>query len=724
MGKIPTILSGGSVQTGGIAPNASFAPAEAIAASGRSISGGLSDIGRGAIQYQQNENTNNAKLEQKQAYDNHLWSEGQFTTAQRDWVDWTHDVQTNGAENVVEQFKDKFSAYQSEMLDKAPNDDARNRLKLRLDDLGTHVFEQSMHIEAANRAQNTITSFGKQIDDATDFISKDPELYAATVIDLRKSLDEAKDQKRINPQVHAKIRQEVDNLQAVAVDALVGRNPEYAKMVLDNAEGIDWPRRKALQSEIDRATQSNDTLFKYQQNELLKSHLDSLTQNGQGVASFNLDTYVSSHPKDMQPAARQQALDEIEKAKTVYVGSSQMQGQSPGEIGRTLQSFIPGKDDPKFNDKMQVYQKLQDVADQQVKLFTKDPFTYSRQDPVVDHAWKMVEQLPDDAKPAIKQQLIGQAVESAINYQKSKGIPEGRLSAMSQPAAMQIAQKINQGDAKTVQDTFAQMTQTYGKYFPTAFRDLVSLPEGQRIDAATQVVALHLGKPFLSDFIAAVRTPMSDMKIDPKDQSQIRDRLTTSSDFMSFRGAMMSANPGAASMVDEFSTAIDKYATSLYFRGKAKNPGEAVKQATDLILGSAYGFTSVNDVPVAVKRQQGGTQFNDDDVSTIGKALTDFQKTINADTVEISKFQFPDNVSPEAKSRSVADTVHKDSFWVTNPQNDGATLYMNGFNGTSAQVKTKDGQPVEMKFQELLRKGRDKKRIPNSVEEPAPGGPF
>ncbi len=742
MARVPSILSSGNVRTSaaasarksyastasfqgpGAAPQLSFAGAEAQAAAGRSIAGGLSAIA-GSVQNRIEINDRNAKqlaakAEQRQQQDNHLWSESQYTAAQRDWIQWTDDVQKNGSEDVVSQFNERFAKYQEEALKVAPNEDAANRLKLKLDDLGTRVFDSALKIEAHNRVNNTVNTFTKMLEDTTDVVVKDPYLAGYPISELATNLKKSFDEKRIPEQTYLTLRGKIQELSAVQAEVVAAKDPEFARAVIENAEGIDWPRKRQVLNIIERAEQSNDALFRYQQHELFKSNIDSIMETGRAIDGFTAEAFAASLPKEQRAAAIAEVNDKVEIAKTIFAGKTDLQGKPPGQIAQVLERFKPQPGDPKFNDKQAVFQKLSELADNQVKLFHRDPFSYSRQDPVVDSAWDLVEQLPKDAKPELVQQLTQQALEASVSYQRNSDVPEGRLSAMSQGAAAQFAERINKGDTRQVQESFMQLQQTYGKHYATAFRDLVRLPEGQRIDAATQIVALHMGQPFLTEFLGAVRTPAGDMKLESSDEKQLKDKLVTSPEFMAFKGAMLSANPGAASMVDDYRTAIEKYATSIYFRGKAKNPSDAVKQATSMVIGSAYGFTTVSGTPVAVKRTQGDATFTDDDVSQIGRGLSEAQRIIGADRIDTSRFAFPQNVSEDAKTRSITTTLRNDSFWVTNPQNDGATLYINGAEGTTAPLKWKDGRPVEIKFTQALYRGKNPGKQERSWWMPQP----
>jgi hypothetical protein len=279
--------------------------------------------------------------------------------------------------------------------------------------------------------------------------------------------------------------------------------------------------------------------------------------------------------------------------------------------------------------------------------------------------------------------------------------------------------------AKQTQEAFGSMMQTYGKYYPYAFRTLVSLPEGQRIDASMQIAALHYGKPFLGDFLQAIKVPDSDYKLDPADRKALKQKLPVDNNFLSFGASMTSANPAATTMVTEFGQAIEKYATSLVARGKAASPSDAIKQASNLIIGQAYGFATIDDTPFAVKRQQGGTHLDDNDVASIQKHLSLSRAQMDSSNIDTSRFGFPAGISEETKKKSVQDTLHKDTFWVTNPANDGVVLFMYGMDGTTAPVKTKDGKQVETKFVDALSAWKSELQKRNTANYQAGGfGPL
>lgn len=732
MAKVDTILASGDVTTGNGAPRQGFQTAEDMEAGAKAIQSGADQAITGIRMYGRERWVEQQRLKEQQKYNNQLYVEGQMTQAQRDWTQWSNDVQKKGSEDVVDEFNTKYPKYQEDMVKQAPNDDAKQMLTMRLNELGTHVFGNSLKIEAANRAQNTVNTFSGMLQTNTDTIAQDPESYTGIQKRMNAFLDGAHDGQRITPEVEAKLRDGVNQLGVVAAENTIAKDPDRAKEIIDGQQGIDWPQRKKVEEEIERSRTSNDALFQYQQKNLLDSNLQSIRSTGVPASGFDRGKFLSSvDAKDPEKNAVTAAMldTEVDKAKQTYVGVQSLQGKSPGEIGQILTQMHPPPGDPKFSDKMDVWNQVAQAADQQQKLFNRDPFVYSRQDPIVNKAWKMVEDLPPDAMPGMRAQITQQALEASVNFQKSKGVLDSKLSVMPNDAATQIAQKINGGDLKTVQDTLDGMKSSYGRFYPQAFRDLVSLPEGQRVDAATQVVALQSGKPFLSDFLGAVRTPDKDMKVEPKDKSLIDDKLITDPTMLSFKNAMTSANPGAITMTGEFSDAVGKYAQSLLYRGKVKNAADAVTMASNQVIGTAYGFTSIGGTPLAVKRQQGGVNYSDNDVKDIGSALQQFQGTIDPAKVDSSKFWFPENLSADTKSSSVKRTLTNDSFWVTNPQNDGAQLYMNGANGTSAPVKWADGRQVEGKFQVLLNLAKTNQQIEandldKAVGSPGAYGPF
>jgi hypothetical protein len=699
MPRVPTIISDGNTRAGFEAGGYNPAAANAIASSANSLASGISDIGRGLLAINDRKKMVEAKLAQKKEQEDTLWAESQFTTAQRDWIQWTSDVQKQGEENVLSRFNTEFDEYQQQVVKSAPSKEAAAKIKMRLDDLGTSVFDSSIRIQAANQAKNTITIFENMVTTSTDSVAKSPELYAQEQERLGTLLKTSLDAGRISEETYQKQMDQVNGLAANAAEALLATNPERAKAIIDKAEGIPWPRRRAILSDISRASQSNETLFRYQQEEIFKSSVESLAATGKVPSDFNIDAYVLAFPKDQQAARKLEAERQIHIAGTLYVGKNELKGKTPNKVLEALASYEPKPGDKNFSDQQAIYSQLQQAADQQIKLFKSDPFSYSRQDPIVDKAWETVENLPQDADPAVVFQTQAQAIEASISFQRSSGVPEHSVSVMSRDTASKVAAQINNGDPKQVQDTFGQLMQTYGKNYPLAFRTLARLPEGQRIDAATQIVALHYGKPFIGDFLQAIRVPDSDYKLDKSDKKAIEEKLLTNESFMAFAGSMTSANPAAVSMVNDYSQAIQKYATSLVYRGKATS-SDAVQQASDLVIGQAYGFAMVNDTPLAIKRQQGPSLLDDRNIENIQRWLKRQPSTIEPESIDLSRFAFTAQITDDVKMQSVRDTLRNDTFWVTSPDNSSAILYMNGMDGSTAPVKLKDGAQVEVKFTE------------------------
>jgi hypothetical protein len=720
--RVPTIQSDGNVSANAFAGGGNSAAASSIATAAAGLASGVADVSQALLSIDARRKQNQVKQEQKQEYDNTIWAESQYTEAQRTWMQWTNDVQKTGEENVMGRFDVEYDKFQNEMLKSAPNEQAKERLKMKLDDLGTRVFDSSLRIQAANQAKNTINTFDNMLTSSVDTIAEAPELYSTEQERLGGMLKMAHEQGRITDETFAAGQSKIDELAANAAEALVATDPARAKEIITEAKGIPWTKRKSVLAQIDQAEKTNDNLYQYQQQELFKSNLDSVASTGVPVDSFNIDAYVNAFPKERQAAAREEATKQVKLAENVYSGRIEMNGKNPAEIGQVLVSNTPKPGSKDFTDQQAVYQQLTIAADAQVKLFRHDPFTYSRQDPVVDKAWDMVERLPENADPQLRQTLTNQAMEASMNFQRSAGVPEGSITVLSRDQAQSLAKQINEGDAKQVQDAYGSMMQSYGKYYPQAFRALVTLPEGQRIDASTQIVALHYGKPFIGDFLQAVRVPDSDYKIDKADRKAIKESVPTNQNFIGFSSSMTSANPAAVSLVADYNQAIEKYAISLVARGKG-TPKEAVKTATDLIIGQAYGFAVVDDTPVAVKRQQGNTMLTDDDVKHIQRWMGQTRYSFTGKEVDASKFSFPAGISDQTKEQSIKDTLTNDSFWVTNPTNDGATLFINGVDGTTQQIKSKEGKPIEIKFLDALAK--QKERINLSIQESAiymPGG--
>lgn len=695
MSRIPTYLFDGDAHTGPIAPRFSGEGPAATAEAGQLLDAGAQKLAGGVATFLEDK-------EKRQNFDDNFWAQQRLTDAQRKWMPWLNDAQKSGVEDVTGAFTKGYDEYTQGVVKGAPTEHAAKLAQMHLDDFGSQMLGKSLIVQSANIAQNTINGFTTQLTGATDTIAANPEMYSDIHARMSEQLTQAVIAKKIDPATAEKLQGHVDSLQGEAAEAMIPKNPQRAQQILDGSKGLEWHTRKGIQTEIDNALKTNDFLGRYQQEELLKSTVGSIMATGKTPDSFNMNAYGAAFGKDQQQVRMAAADKEIDIAKNVYVGKTAMTGQSVSNINAVLTQHAPVAGSPDYDKQLEIYKHLTDVADAQIKLVHTDPFSYSRQDPIVDAAWKHVEELPTTAKPELRQMLTQQAIDAAVNFQKQIGIPEGMQSVMSNDQARTYAAKINAGGVQDVQDTFTQMMHNYGSHYPNAFRDMARLPDGQRIDAASQIVALHIGQPFLADFLSAIRTPDSDYQVDPADKKGLKDKMLVDNSVTSLRAALTSANPGAVSYADDYSKAIEKYSLSLLARNKAKNPADAVKMASDLIIGSAFHFTEINGSTIAIKKTQGIQPISEDDVGRIKLQLQLNSRTITPDAIDTTKFAFPPNLSKEVMKNSIQDTLSNDAFWVTNSQNDGAVLYMNGAEGTAAPVKYKTGKNVEYKFLDLI----------------------
>lgn len=646
------------------------------------------------------------ELQQRQKYNDNLWSEQQMTEAQKYWIKWMSDAQTNSSEGLITTFDGEFQMMREKMLGAAPTPTAKDALKLKMDDFGVQLYQGVLRLEATNRAKNTISAVGGLLSQASDLVAQSPELYRDRQDAIRRVVDESFQQRRIDEKVYAGMIQDVDELAAQAAEASIATNPARAREILDGAKNISWQRRHAIQNEIERASQDRKNLDRYVQDQLLKSNLESLEQTGKPITNFSVDTYVAAQPQNEQPVARRQAEGLIQLSKKTYVGRTEIVGHSTSEIAATLQRYKPSENSDTYFADQQVYENLMKVADQQVRLLHEDPFTYSRQNPLADEAWKQVENLPKDASPETVVRITETALETSAAIQRQLGVPENSISVMSRDSARTLAGQLNQGTPEQVQQTLSLMSRTYGEFYPRAFADLVRLPEGERANAGMQLVALHVGKPFLADFIQVMRTPMADIRVEPQDWSSIKEYLFDDPGMVGLRGAMLSANPGNAKLTSDYQDAIGKYAASIYSRGMSKNPKQAVKDASMMLISSEYGFININDTPVAIRRTQGQSKLTDHDVNEIGYYMGRYTRDINPATLDRSKFFIPKEISQDAALRTMRMSLDADSFWVTNPENDGATLYVHGLEGSVSPVLDNMKRPVAVNFMKLLAAGR------------------
>lgn len=663
----------------------------------------------------------------QQSYNDGMWVEKEEMSSHKKWLTYFEENETN-REFTTKSFMEGFDRVRQAQLESAPTEKARQQLEVSLGRLELQLLERSLNIEAKNRAESSISDFNTLIQDAGEVTRKSGDIMVLyeQQAKLYQALDTAAKLNKLPPKVVESVGQSIDRLATDFAEYLIPNNPDAAKHIIENDPRMPLNVKTALRARLETSNKTADSLMVYQQDKSLEANLAQIETTGEPSGSFDMAAYKAVRGE----AHALRAADMIESRKTVYTGMQEMMAKTPGELNQILSKYAPSKEDPKYADKLEVYQKLAKHADDQARLLQKDPFAYSLQDPVVKEAYKSAAESNDPV-------VLQSAISISMVKQKELGVPADSLAAITSEEARGIARKINAGDPSSIENELKGLMSTYGQYYPDVFRNILGLPEDERIDTKHQIIALHFGKPWLSTFIQSLKIKDSELNFDPEDTREIEDALSSAPQLENFRLAATRSNFAMAPFVNDMRGAISKYAKFLLYSGAHTTPSKAVDEAAEHIISSEYSFREHNGVKYAIKRNfvsangkavamedqnpgffSGAFGTNNGKTRGIGDvdmvasrlaAITRQEPTvwerlggaiqytgkkykITPENVDTSRFGFDPNLSEEAKTETVRDIIRNHAFWVLAPDNRGFHLYIPGLNNTSAPIKLKSGE--------------------------------
>ena len=688
-------------------------PPSAGAAIGRSLmtlGATLSNIGQRSAADKKKEDL---KKKKEQEYNDRLWVNEEYNIARLQWTRWMDEASKNPSLDIADRLEAEFREFVEDKTQNAVIHDvtreAQDALMERYDDLYVNLLGKSLTIEARKTADVTISRIGTLIQGSMDtaFHTSDPTAVLEDQHALNEQIDLALEAGKITTANADSFKQSVANIAAVVAERMMTSNPDFAETLVKEAPGLSPSTRISLINKINRSRTSVNEKFVALQDQLFKANIAQIRKTGNPNPNFDIDVYTATRGE----GHGLNAANEIKVAQEYFVGKSALLGRSLDEMNQVLSATEPKEGDDLYDMRARVHDQLMTFAHQQAQLMDEDPFTYSLQDPVVrEIAAQSYEEGIDDNQRSV---IMFQLIEASKEFQSRIGIPDGAQSVVPLKEAQSIAARINQSSPESVINEFNNLMSTYGQYYPDVFRDISRLPSGQRIDTSLQIVALHMNKPWVSDFIMASRTPDADFNIPTQDSSDLKKFLDQSKDMNSFQTAIIESNPNLIPYADDFYDAARKYSMALYKGGKARSMKEASKIAIDRIISSEYGFgTSGSDhIPFAIKlnhidRLSGEpVSLTPRDVRQIEKSLSSVRyakRHIKVGELDQNQFGIPGQLDSNARMEYIRDSIDRDAYWVTSPDNLGVTLYIPG-NGISGEpVLRHDGSTIDLTFTQAL----------------------
>jgi len=649
-------------------------------------------------------------IERRAAYNNALWVHEKSASSKKQWMEWIDDAQSKGELELVDRFREEYSKYVNDVVNTADNVESRNALQKELDLLGLRLLGQSMHLEARNRSQDTIIRLNQLIRTSSDIvaISSNPKE------DLKDQQEKLKDNiasalaaGKITRKMADSFNSSISNLSAEAVDYLSTKDPQLAKEILDAAKDIPMHIRATLERRIQAASKKHDSLFRAQQEELLKNNITQIKDFGQANQLFNLEIYKSA----TSAGRAHNAKSLIDQSYRFFSAKSEMEGQSNNQIDKTMAKYIPKKGSRSYFRDKEAFLELVQWAKRQKRQLANDSFTYVLQDTTLKEQADSLSKADPETQAIMTEKFI----DNNLDHQKELEIPDGRRSVAPLDVLKSTAANLNYAEPAQALQTLQQLSLKYGKHFPKLIGNMSSLSGDKKIDTVTQIAAHHMGKPWIIDFLNASRIKESEFAIPSEDMSDIKKRVATHSDVIDFTNSLLStdSSPERMQYANDFNEAVRRQA--MLHASKGMSIRKAITLASDQIISDSFAFGESSDKTYAISRQyvgRSGNIYNHDnrDIAKIRRILdmqleraelpwyepaSDF-KGLDPKDIDLKRLNADIRMRPE-------DLMSDKLFWATSEDMNGVTLFAPGVGENAQRVYSKKtGKSIKFTFEELI----------------------
>ncbi|ENL9261953.1 transglycosylase SLT domain-containing protein [Salmonella enterica] len=403
---------------------------------------------------------------------------------------------------------------------------------------------------------------------------------------------------------------------------------------------------------------------------------------GQPANPISEREWLAVMPLQASPSERiqlQQSFEQYQQAMTLQpVYQSIIQGPAQQGIA-AVQSMVPQEDDPDFKFKQSLYATAQAKLNQVIKARESDPGTWLQANsPVVKNAFEQYQN-----NQASGEYLVSrlQAEKDRLGINSKKVLPDTMVNNL-------ISQIDNNKESSVT--AIQSVAQSFGKY-----SDQVMQQVQNKAFPALKVV-MSTENQRAADALWQIRNvPTSDLRAGlDKNQADSADSLWTDQ-FKDFSSTLIPQRNGAENWT--IYNEQGKRLTYNYMQ-RGMSPGDAAKQAYQDVLGEQYQTNGTWRLP-----NRAGV-----DIRDVNDGANEYLKKLSADQIMplIGDYRLPDKVNREQNISRIRDNAQ----WVTNSDETGLTLIMNGLLINNAQ-----GQPITVSFADLAKLGAGNRTTWNSL---------
>lgn len=403
---------------------------------------------------------------------------------------------------------------------------------------------------------------------------------------------------------------------------------------------------------------------------------------GQSVNPISEREWLAVMPLQASPAERiqmRESFQQYQQAMTLQpVYQTIVQGSAQQGIA-AVQAMAPKEDDPDFKFKQSLYATAQAKLNQVMKARESDPGTWLQTNsPVVKNAFEQYQN-----NQASGEYLVSrlQAEKDRLGINSKKVLPDSMVNNL-------ISQIDNNKESSVT--AIQSVAQSFGKYSDQVMQQVQksAYPALQVIMATNNPRAANALWQNRSVKTSDLRGSFEKTDADSADSSwndQAKD----------FAGTMV-VQPGGSAVWNNFNEQ-GKRLTYIYMQ-RGMSSGDAAKKAYQDVLGEQYQTNGTWRMPNTAGQ----------DIRDVRDGADVYLKNLSADQIMplIGDARLPDEVNREQSISRIRDNAQ----WVTNSDETGLTLMMNGLLINNAQ-----GQPITVPFADLAKLGSGNRTPWNSL---------
>lgn len=631
--------------------------------------------------------------------------------------EWMTNPDNNGKDTFSSDFmklyNDQVEGYQAD----APSTEARQMFTNHMQSFVSSKYDQALDITERTKTSNALDSINKQVDFALDDYRKTGALPGSDPdSELLMSMSQIHDNVnqtfgKLAPKLRDRVTAEVASDFILAASQ---QNPDLAQQILDQSPSVDEKQRLQLQARIDQQSEVKDIVERDSFNRLRDNHLVQV-EHGVTRETIPLDQYKLYY--DSKEAVIKKREDD--QKVDVLLGSRDMIDSISG-MAASYQVEALNKYHDKIDDttKENIYSLVMPQIKQEIQLQSKNPVAWLQQyNPEVKTLSERASNSPESDRVV----SLNERNSSILKYQGPPpvdassddkklylDVPLSQRHLMRSDEAESSVATINSGKPGETMQKIAQVLEQYpdDTHKMIAFNDLVTVPsEGKKLRQEYQLVWQNKDAWWIDTFVGALQQSGPLKSMSEEKTKDLEKFLDNDARFASFKRAIIGDNFQRAHEIEGYRNGIMMYARAMMTSGMRDR--DAMKLASDRLIGETLGFADVNGSPLAILKQRPLASLpprTDEEVADLGRRMSIALQYIDPRKIDQRNFPGLRQLGEEPRverMQALRNMITSRGFFQTSPDGQGATLYFHDDSGLQFQVSDKSGNPFTVDFENV-----------------------